>query len=100
MRLSVSDNGAGMTEEVRRRALEMFFTTKPRGLGTGLGLPLVRKVAEGAGGVLEIESAVGKGTTVTLVLPKAEQAARGVHAPLRLIAPIRRTDLSNKGARS
>ena len=72
VRLSVSDNGAGMTEEVRRRALEMFFTTKPRGLGTGLGLPLVRKVAEGAGGVLEIESAVGKGTTVTLVLPKAE----------------------------
>ncbi|MFN7020164.1 MAG: two-component system sensor histidine kinase NtrB [Phycisphaerales bacterium] len=76
VRVSVSDNGSGMTEEVRRRAAEMFFTTKPRGLGTGLGLALVHKVVERVGGRVEIESEVGKGTTVTMILP----AARAVSA--------------------
>lgn len=69
IRLSVTDNGSGMTDEVKRRAFEMFFTTKPRGLGTGLGLSLVRKVVEHAGGEIEIESEIGRGTTVSLVLP-------------------------------
>lgn len=69
IRLSVADNGTGMTDEVKRRAFEMFFTTKPRGLGTGLGLALVRKVTEAAGGRVEIESELGKGTTVTMVVP-------------------------------
>ena len=69
LRLSVSDNGSGMTPEVRRRAFEIFFTTKPRGLGTGLGLALVRNVAERAGGAVDIESRVGRGTTVTMLLP-------------------------------
>jgi hypothetical protein len=69
--LSVSDNGRGMSEEVRKRAGEMFFTTKARGLGTGLGLALVRRVAENAGGRLEIESAPGRGATIRLLLPAA-----------------------------
>jgi hypothetical protein len=60
-----------MTKEVRRRAFEMFFTTKPRGLGTGLGLALVRKVAEQAGGHVEVETALGKGTTVVMAVPAA-----------------------------
>lgn len=69
VRLDVADNGSGMTEEVQRRAVEMFFTSKPRGLGTGLGLALVRKVMDQAGGRIEIQSRVGKGTTVSLLLP-------------------------------
>lgn len=69
--LSVSDNGAGMTAEVKRRAFELFFTTKSRGRGTGLGLPLVHKVAARVGGRVEIDTALGKGTTVTMWLPEA-----------------------------
>ncbi len=69
LRLGVTDNGVGMRSEVRKRALDLFFTTKVRGMGTGLGLPLARKVATRAGGDLEIESRLGRGTTVVLVLP-------------------------------
>lgn len=71
VRLGVTDNGLGMTDEVKRRAFEMFFTTKPRGLGTGLGLALVRRVVERAGGRVEIESEVGMGTTVVMHIPAA-----------------------------
>lgn len=70
--LSVSDNGTGMTAEVRRRAFELFFTTKSRGRGTGLGLPLVHKVAARVGGRVEIDTVLGKGTTVTMWLPEAQ----------------------------
>jgi PAS domain S-box-containing protein len=69
VRLAVADNGRGMTDEVKRRAFEMFFTTKVRGLGTGLGLALVNKVAVSAGGRVELDSTLGTGTTVTVVLP-------------------------------
>jgi signal transduction histidine kinase len=78
--LSVIDNGTGMSEDVKRRAFEMFFTTKPRGLGTGLGLALVRKVVERAGGRVEIESEVGKGTTVTMVVPAVRAASERIGA--------------------
>lgn len=77
VRLGVSDNGRGMTHVVQRRAFDPFFTTKPRGMGTGLGLPLVRKVAVRAGGNVEIRSVPGRGTTVELVLPVAEPTAAG-----------------------
>jgi len=69
VRFSVSDNGVGMTEKVLLSATDLFFTTKPHGLGTGLGLALVRTIVERAGGQLEIDSRPGEGTTVTLVLP-------------------------------
>lgn len=69
--LSVTDNGTGMTPEVKRRAFELFFTTKSRGHGTGLGLPLVHKIAARVGGRVEIDSEVGKGTAVTMWLPAA-----------------------------
>ncbi len=71
VRLGVTDNGRGMTEKVKRRAFEMFFTTKTRGLGTGLGLALVNKVAVGAGGRVDVESEVGNGTTVVMVFRAA-----------------------------
>lgn len=69
VRLGVTDTGRGMTHGVQRRALDLFFTTKPRSMGTGLGLPLAQKVAERAGGEIDITSEPGKGTTVVLVLP-------------------------------
>jgi PAS domain S-box-containing protein len=69
VRICVRDNGAGMPESVRARACEPFFTTKPSGRGTGLGLATVRRAVELAGGELTIESVVGKGTNVSLVIP-------------------------------
>jgi len=66
--LGVTDDGEGMSAEVRERALDPFYTTRKRGLGTGLGLSLVRGVAISAGGTVEIESTPGEGTTVTLTL--------------------------------
>jgi hypothetical protein len=69
IRLAVADNGRGMTHTVQRRAMDLFFTTKTRAMGTGLGLPLARKVAVRAGGNIEIVSARGKGTTVYMTLP-------------------------------
>ncbi len=75
VRLTVTDNGLGMPEEVQRRAFEMFFTTKPRGLGTGLGLPMVRRVVDKAGGTIELQSEPGKGTSVVIVLPAMSATA-------------------------
>lgn len=69
--IEVRDTGCGMPEEVRLRAIEPFFTTKPIGQGTGLGLSQVYGVVRESGGTLAIDSAVGKGTTVRLTLPRA-----------------------------
>ncbi|HRP63168.1 MAG TPA: protoglobin domain-containing protein [Phycisphaerales bacterium] len=69
--VSVGDTGEGMTEEVKRRALDPFFTTKTRGLGTGLGLSLVQGVVHAANGSVTIDSKRGVGTKVTMRLPVA-----------------------------
>jgi signal transduction histidine kinase/CheY-like chemotaxis protein len=69
--IAVTDNGAGMSEEVQRRALEPFYTTKDVGRGTGLGLSMAFGMAQQSGGALRLSSEVGKGTTVTLILRKA-----------------------------
>lgn len=71
VRLEVTDNGTGMSAEAQRRAFEMFYTSKTRGMGTGLGLPLVARVVSRAGGTVGIASKLGEGTTVTLLLPVA-----------------------------
>ncbi len=70
--LSVSDTGMGMAPETLQRATTAFFTTKGRGRGTGLGLSMVQRFAEESGGKVEIETALGHGTTVRLILPRPE----------------------------
>ncbi len=65
----VEDRGAGMADDVLRRAGEPFFTTKPPGSGMGLGLYLVRLVADKYGGSFRMTSTVGRGTVATLELP-------------------------------
>jgi PAS domain S-box-containing protein len=70
---SVSDNGEGMPPETVEKALEPFFTTKPVGQGTGLGLSMVYGFVTQSSGRVEIESAVGQGTTVRLYLPETAQ---------------------------
>ena len=69
--LEVADNGGGMRQEVLARAFEPFFSTKPHGQGTGLGLPLCRSIVEDHGGRIHVESASGRGTSVTIRIPFA-----------------------------
>jgi PAS domain S-box-containing protein len=73
--LKVSDNGAGMSAEVAGRALEPFFTTKPKGQGSGLGLATSYGIVTQAGGDLRIYSEPGLGTTVTVLLPVTDAPA-------------------------
>jgi two-component system, chemotaxis family, CheB/CheR fusion protein len=85
--LAVTDNGQGMKEDVLRRALDAFFTTKAEHDGAGLGLSAIHDFVKAAGGSVSIESRPGAGTTVTLSLPRAEagfglqRAARSDDAP-------------------
>jgi two-component system sensor histidine kinase RegB len=76
MCLTVRDFGPGMAEDVRERAGEPFFTTKPPGQGMGLGLFLARSLVERLGGTLQIQSLVDQGTTVTVCLPWCQDHAR------------------------
>ena len=75
IRLSVSDTGHGMTPEILARASEPFFTTKPQGSGTGLGLAMARGFADQSGGALAVRSAPDAGTTITLWFPVASETA-------------------------
>jgi len=68
LRLSVRDHGPGMTDEVRSRAGEPLFSTKPE--GTGLGLTIARRIAAAHGGSVTIDSELGSGTMVTITLPR------------------------------
>ncbi len=67
--IAMTDTGSGMTEEVRKHAIEPFFTTKSTGSGTGLGLSMVYGFVKQSGGHLQIYSEVGRGTTIRIYLP-------------------------------
>ena len=69
--LTVTDNGAGMERETLARAFEEFFTTKPKGKGSGIGLAISKSLIESDGGIIGIESEPGSGTAVTVKLPLA-----------------------------
>jgi two-component system, cell cycle sensor histidine kinase and response regulator CckA len=73
VRLRVSDTGTGMPPEVIERAVEPFYTTKPAGQGTGLGLATVYGIVTAAGGDLSIYSEPGRGTTVSILLPATQE---------------------------
>jgi len=78
--ISVADTGTGMDEATRGRAFEPFFTTKPLGQGTGLGLSQPYGFVRQSDGVVRLDSAPGRGTTVRLYLPRQEHA-RGQEKP-------------------
>jgi PAS domain S-box-containing protein len=75
VRISVADTGSGMPPDVLARATEPFYSTKPLGKGTGLGLAQVYGIAQQAGGTLRIDSEEGKGTSVHILLPAARPPA-------------------------
>ncbi|MFM0483131.1 ATP-binding protein [Paraburkholderia strydomiana] len=90
VQVSLEDTGAGMAPEVLARAFEPLFTTKAKGMGTGLGLPQVFAFCERSGGLAAIDSAVGAGTSVRLYLPRASEES-AVDTPVE-------TDAEHQGA--
>jgi PAS domain S-box-containing protein len=79
VRVDVSDTGVGMDPGTLRRALDPFFTTKVRGEGTGLGLPMVKGFLEQSGGAFSISSSLGKGTVAKIWLPVATLTVASVN---------------------
>jgi len=85
VRITVEDSGEGMDAPTRERMFEPFFTTKPTGRGSGLGLAAAHGIVEAAGGVIGVSTAPGRGTRISVFLPRAEnvpaEPLRAVPAP-------------------
>jgi len=76
LELTVKDCGTGMEPQTAARIFDPFFTTKAPGHGTGLGLTTVRKIVDDAGGIISLETAIGKGTQITVHLPQVQAEFR------------------------
>ncbi|MCX5876170.1 MAG: GAF domain-containing protein [Deltaproteobacteria bacterium] len=78
LELAISDTGCGMTPEIMERIFDPYFTTKPQGEGTGLGLAMVHGIVTQYGGEIRAESTLGQGTTFRVYLPQATREASGI----------------------
>ena len=88
VRLTVSDTGTGIPQELQAHILEPFFTTKPVGKGTGLGLSTVYGIVEHNGGFLFVDSRMGEGTSVSVHLPRAEREVATIVEKVTVLAGL------------
>jgi len=78
VRIRIEDNGCGMSEEVKSRIFEPYFTTKAASSGTGLGMGIARTIIQEHNGSLAVESDEGEGTVMTIGLPRMREMAQAV----------------------
>ena len=90
LRLVVRDNGCGIPADVLRRVFDPFYTTKDVGIGTGLGLYICHQIVESHGGAIDVKSAPGRGTTVTVDLPTASGREHRFERPAAGSPPTRK----------
>jgi signal transduction histidine kinase len=88
--IEVGDTGIGIEPEAIAHVFDPFFTTKPAGMGTGLGLSICHTIVTGLGGAIEVESALGRGSTFRVILPVHRDTAAGREQPRRALDAARR----------